>query len=198
MLYQLLLGHSSWTLQLHRDNLLGDAVLLVCDSGCGNSDGLFLRALFLLILVSSHVFREVVAPHESLGALWARETFLACVSPDVSLKLVAPGEFLAAECPGTGVRPLAGVPTKMCLQVGRLSVDLAAAGYVTGVLAFAVGTKMIVATVDLAVGALTAGTLSADLRFDLVHRVDHHLISRRGKRSLVILQSWNADVSIRR
>lgn len=57
----------------------------------------------------------------------------------VSLQLVGAGEALATEGPGADERPLARVPAQMGAQVGRLAVDLVAAGDVADVLLFLAG-----------------------------------------------------------
>jgi hypothetical protein len=52
----------------------------------------------------------------------------------MTLELVGSGEPLAAEEPVADERPLSRVPAKMGLEVGRLSVDFTASGYVAQVL----------------------------------------------------------------
>lgn len=59
---------------------------------------------------------------------------LTRVCPPVSLKLVAPGEPLAAVHPVANEGPLSAVPAQVSSQVRRLAVDLPAAGDVADVL----------------------------------------------------------------
>lgn len=59
---------------------------------------------------------------------------LTRVRPPVSLQLVAPGEALPAEHPVADEGPLTTVPAQVGPQVGRLSVNFAAADDVTYVL----------------------------------------------------------------
>ena len=83
--------------------------------------------------VGPHVLLEVVRPREPFGALAADEPLLPGVNAQVALQLVGSRERLAAEDPAAGEGPHAGVPAQMGLQVGRLAVDLAAAGHVAHV-----------------------------------------------------------------
>lgn len=85
--------------------------------------------------VCLYMFRQVIRPHELFGALRALKSFLAGVSPAVSLQLVGSSEFLTAEYPATNERPFSGVPPQMSSKVAGLAVDLVAASYVTDVLA---------------------------------------------------------------
>lgn len=52
----------------------------------------------------------------------------------VSLKLIRTGKALATEGPGADKRPLSRVPAQVGAQVGRLAVNLVAAGDVADVL----------------------------------------------------------------
>ena len=70
---------------------------------------------------------QVVGAHEPLVADRAGEPLLSGVRAQMALELVGARETLPAEEPVADKGPLAGVPTKMGLQVGRLSVDLATA-----------------------------------------------------------------------
>ena len=83
--------------------------------------------------VGPHVLLEVVRPREPFGALAADEPLLPGVNAQVALQLVGSSERLAAKDPAAGEGPHAGVPAQMGLQVGRLAVDLAAAGHVAHV-----------------------------------------------------------------
>lgn len=78
----------------------------------------------------------------------------------MTLELVGSGEPLAAEEPVADERPLSRVPAKMGLEVGRLSVDLAASRDVAAVdVALAqVSASRSKAVRLLAVGAVARGT----------------------------------------
>jgi hypothetical protein len=76
----------------------------------------------------------MIGSHEALVADWTGEAFLTRVSAQVTLELVRTGKTLATEEPLAAERPLAGVPPKMRLEVGRLSVDFTASGYMAQVL----------------------------------------------------------------
>jgi len=78
----------------------------------------------------------------------------------MTLKLVGPGEPLAAKEPVADEWPLSRVPAKMRLEVGRLSVDFAAAGDVAAVnVALAqMSASWSQAVRLLAVGAVARGT----------------------------------------
>lgn len=69
--------------------------------------------LLAVLRVCPQVLRQMVRPHELLGALRALKSFLACMGSTVTLKLVRSSESLAAENPITDKRALAGVPTEM-------------------------------------------------------------------------------------
>lgn len=57
----------------------------------------------------------------------------------VPLQLIRAGEALATEGPGADERPLARVPAQVGAQMGRLAVDLVAAGNVADVLLLLAG-----------------------------------------------------------
>ena len=100
------------------------------------------------------VFVEMIGPGEPLPALLAGEPLLPGVSPEMSLKLIRPGEGLVAEDPAAGERSLPSVPPEVSLQVRSFAVNLATAGNMTDVLPLLV----------LVVGpgpVLTVGTLAS-------------------------------------
>ena len=79
------------------------------------------------------VLREVIAAHEPLVADRAGESLFAGVGSKVPLQLIRTCEPLATEKPVANKRSLTRVPAQVGLQMGRLPVDLAAAGYVAAV-----------------------------------------------------------------
>lgn len=79
------------------------------------------------------VLAEVIGAHESLVADGAREPLLPRVGPQVPLQFVGPRETFAAKQPVAHEGPLARVPPEVRLQVGRFTVDFAAARDVAAV-----------------------------------------------------------------
>lgn len=73
------------------------------------------------------------------GTVTLHQVTLTCVGALVPLELIRAGEALATEGPGADKRPLARVPAQVGAQVGRLAVDLVAAGNVADVLLLLAG-----------------------------------------------------------
>lgn len=76
--------------------------------------------------VTSHVFGQVVAAHELSVTYGTGELLLTRVRALVSRELVRPGEAFVAVLPATRKRLLAGVSSKVRLQMGALEVSLVA------------------------------------------------------------------------
>ena len=86
-------------------------VRLVDSSGRGGRAGPGPLLLSLgSLLVSLDVFVEVIRPGESLPALLAGKPLLPCVSPEMPLEFIRPGEGLVTEDPAAGERSLPCVP----------------------------------------------------------------------------------------
>lgn len=87
----------------------------------------------LVILLASHAHEKTLMLLLPELAAVLILVSLTRVSAEVALKLVGPGEALAAEEPVADERPFARVPSKVGLQMARLAVHLAAARYVATV-----------------------------------------------------------------
>lgn len=74
-----------------------------------------------------HVFRQVVGSHEPLITDWTGKPLLSGVCSQMALELIAPGEALTTEQPIAHEGPFSRVPSQVCLQVGRFTIDLATA-----------------------------------------------------------------------
>lgn len=91
-------------------------------------------AFALFVLVSFDVFCQVVTPHEPFAAVRANKALLPCVSPQVSLQLIRPGETLATEQPVAHKRPLPRVPPQVRFEVRSFPINFPATRYVANVL----------------------------------------------------------------
>lgn len=76
----------------------------------------------------------MVASHESLAALGAYESLLACVCAEMPLQLVRSRERLPAEKPVAHEGSLACVPTQMSFEMRGLAIDFTATRNVTNML----------------------------------------------------------------
>lgn len=74
------------------------------------------------------MFGEVVRPRESLFAKFALVGLDSGMGALVASKFIGAAEAPSASAPGAGERLLSGMAAKVSLEVGRLAVDLIAAG----------------------------------------------------------------------
>lgn len=96
------------------------------------------------------MFCQVVTPHKPLATVRANKAFLPCMSPQVPLELIRPGETLATEQPITHKRTLSRVPPEVRFEVRSFAINFPAAWYVTDVLFLLA--RLVVRSRGLAVG----------------------------------------------